>query len=108
MNITWVASKKGHTQEPHATAKKGHTKEKNLMTLPPELLPHVLSFLSMEEIVKFAFVSQRAFEVAKAFTWERLHFSDGHYWLKDVENLCDRGQVTCRSLILPSSSRYVR
>ncbi len=78
----------------------------NLMTLPVEILRHVLSFLPMEVVVNFAFVSRQSFEVAKGLTWECLDFSLGNYWLKDVVNFCDRAQATCQSLILPSCFRY--
>jgi hypothetical protein len=74
----------------------------NLMKLPPQTLHHVLSFLSLEDVVNFAFVSRRAFEVAKALTWEELDFSGGDYWHEDVANLCDRAQASCRMLTLPT------
>jgi hypothetical protein len=75
----------------------------NLMELPLETLLHVLSFLPMDDILEFAFVCRRAFEVAKCLTWERLHFSSGHYWLEDVVNFCNRAQPTCQSLELPTN-----
>jgi hypothetical protein len=78
----------------------------NLMSLPLETLHHVLSFLPMDDIVKFGFVCRRAFEVAKAFTWDYLDFSCGTYWLDDIWSLCDRAQTTCRKMIAPVDFRY--
>ncbi len=74
----------------------------NLMTLPLEVLRHVLSFLSVEDVVKFAFVCRQAFEVAKGLSWDCLNFLGGCYWLKDVVNLCDRAEATCQTLMLPN------
>jgi hypothetical protein len=78
----------------------------NLMNLPLETLHHVLSFLPVKDVVNFAFVSQRAFQVAKGLTWEELDFTPGNFWLEDVEFLCARAQATCRSLVLPQKCRY--
>jgi hypothetical protein len=78
----------------------------NLMNLPLEILHHVLSFLFMEDIVNFAFVSRQAFNLSRTLAWEELDFSDGHYWLKDMVFLGDRAQVTCRSLTLPDCFKY--
>jgi hypothetical protein len=78
----------------------------NLMKLPIETLHHVLSFLSIEDVMNFAFVSRQAFEVAKGLTWVELDFRRGDYWLEDVVNLCQRAQSTCRSLKLPKIGRY--
>jgi hypothetical protein len=73
----------------------------NLMNLPLETLHHVLSFLTMKDVVNFAFVCQRAFQAAKALTWDNLDFTPGDYWPEDVENFCVRSQATCQSLVLP-------
>jgi hypothetical protein len=99
MNVTWDSG---------AATKEDHLRGCNLMMLPLETLHHVLSFLSTGEILSFAFVCRRAFEVAKGLTWERLDLSVGSYWLKDVDNLCDRAQTTCRNLFLPTRSECVR
>ncbi len=53
------------------------------------------------DIVNFAFVCRRTFEVAKGLTWDNLDFSHGDYWFKDVANLCDRAKATCQSVVLP-------
>jgi hypothetical protein len=80
----------------------------NLMALPVEALHHVMAFLPMTDVVNFAFVSRRAFDVVKGLAWKELDFSDGHHWLKDVVNLGNRAQATCRSLTLPTCVRYLR
>jgi hypothetical protein len=73
----------------------------DLLNLPLETQHYVLSFLRMNDIVNFAFVCRRTFEVAKGLTWDNLDFSHGDYWFKDVANLCDRAKATCQSVVLP-------
>jgi hypothetical protein len=80
----------------------------NLMNIPLEALRHVLSFLPLQDVVQFAFVSRQAFEVAKGLTWKELDFSEGNYWLEDLVNFCDRAQATCRRLDLPIASPRLR
>ncbi len=80
----------------------------NLMNLPLESLHHVLSFMSIQDVINFAFVSWNAFQVAKGHTWTHLDFTGERCWLKDVVNLGNRAQASCRSLTLPVNIWYVR
>ncbi len=81
----------------------------NLMNLPLETLHHVLSFVSMKNIFKFAFVCRQAFVVAKALKWVNLDFSSlRNCWPKDVAYLSDRAQATCQRLALPTTCGYLK